>query len=189
MCLKVLQSEHWPAGGAGLMVTGAGFTTGRTVVCRGWMMIVLACKGAAAWASGTAVISGFGWMETFGPIWIGFLTGWAGLAGVCKCDKWQGWMDAVRQQNRIHRNILSAEKEICIYSYWVFLKEFILSKHHHSFQKCGGRGCLTSRRLIGPLCSFFGDFRKAAELRADWKGRRLRLWRQGLILNAKTNGT
>lgn len=50
------------------MLTGAGFTTGSTVVCRGWMIMVLACIGACAGAKGTAVISGFGWMETLGPI-------------------------------------------------------------------------------------------------------------------------
>lgn len=82
VCLKVLQCELWPGGGAGWMLTGTGLTTGSTVVCRGWMMIVLACRGAGAWAKGTAVISGFGWMETFGPIWIGLLIGWACLAGV-----------------------------------------------------------------------------------------------------------
>lgn len=50
------------------MLTGAGLTTGSTVVCRGWMMIVLGCKGAAAGAKGMAAISGLGWMEIFGPI-------------------------------------------------------------------------------------------------------------------------
>lgn len=83
MCLNVLQSEFWPGGGAGWMLTGVGLTTGSMVVWRGWMMIVLVCRGAAAWAKGTAVISGLGWMETFGPVWIGLLIGWACLAGVC----------------------------------------------------------------------------------------------------------
>lgn len=92
MCLNMLQCELWPGGGAGWMLTGAGLTTGSTVVCRGWMTIVLACREAAAGASGTAVISGFGWMETLGPIWIGLLIGWAGLAGVCvRGWEWKQW--------------------------------------------------------------------------------------------------
>ena len=60
------------------------------------MMIVLACREAPAWASGTAVISGLGWMETFGSILIGLLMAWAALAGVCVCvcvwgGDWQEW--------------------------------------------------------------------------------------------------
>lgn len=126
-CFDVLQCEPWPAGGAGLMLTGAGFTIGSTVVCRGWMMIVLACMGAAAWANGTAVISGLGWMETFGPIWIGFLTGCTGLAGVHVCICQRTGMEVVRQGNGIHINILSSGKQICIYSYKLFLKDFFFS--------------------------------------------------------------
>lgn len=74
------------------MLTGAGLTTGSTVVCRGWMMIVLACKAAAVEAKDTAVISGLGWMEIFGPVWIGLLTGWAGFAGKCVYLNVKGWM-------------------------------------------------------------------------------------------------
>lgn len=72
--------EYWPVGGAGWMLIGAGLTMGNTVVCTGWMMIVLAWRGAGAWVRGTAAINGFGWMETFGPICSGLLTGWACLA-------------------------------------------------------------------------------------------------------------
>lgn len=135
-CFDVLQCEPWPAGGAGLMLTGAGFTTGSTVVCRGWMMIVLACMGAAAWANGTAVISGLGWMETFGPIWIGFLTGCTGLAGVHVCICQRTWMEVVRQGNGIRINILSSGKQICIYSYKLFLKDFFFQTGHDIPEFC-----------------------------------------------------
>jgi hypothetical protein len=56
------------------MFTGAGLTTGSTVVCRGWMIMVLACRGAVAWARLRAVIKGLGWIETFGLSWMGLLT-------------------------------------------------------------------------------------------------------------------
>lgn len=69
-----------PVGGAGWIVTGEGFTTGRTVVWRGWMMMVLVWSGAAAWAMGTVVMSGLGWMETLGLTWMGLFSGWRGFA-------------------------------------------------------------------------------------------------------------
>lgn len=62
------------------MLIGAGLTTGSTAVWRGWMMMVLVCRGAAARARGTAVITGLGWMDTLGLSWMGLFTGWAGLA-------------------------------------------------------------------------------------------------------------
>lgn len=65
---NVLQCELSPEGGAGWILTGVGLTTGSTVVCRGWMMIVLGCRVAGVGASGIAAITGLGWMEIFGPV-------------------------------------------------------------------------------------------------------------------------
>lgn len=72
------QMRSLPAGGAGWMVTGEGFW--RIVVWRGWMMIVLAWRDAAAWVMGSAVMSGLGWMETLVLVWMGLLAGWRGFA-------------------------------------------------------------------------------------------------------------
>lgn len=172
LCLQVLRCDIWPVGGAGWMLIGAGLTTGSTVDCRGCMIIVLACMGACAWVKGIAVISGFGWMETFGPIWMGLLTG-----SVCLADIW------------IIVEVVGVKikwKKIRIWKWGnIILINYIWQLNE---QICSDRVRLTSGGVVGLLQGFFGRGwvdRTDAGVWAHRNRRELRLWWEGLILDSK----